>query len=104
MWHENSEGGEWLFGEHRKLFAWEFDLVQRLNNGLLGVEVGEEVDSWKWKPEKGEVFSVKSCYTLLENLFLLDEGVSVEEEEVFHYLWKSPALSKVLAFSWMLLL
>lgn len=49
-------------------------------------------------------FPVKSCYSLLENLFLFDGGVSVEEETVFRYLWKSPAPSKVLIFSSTLLL
>lgn len=50
------------------------------------------------------MFSVKSCYNLLESLCLLESGVSDDKEMVFENLWNSPAPSKVVAFSWTLLL
>lgn len=49
-------------------------------------------------------FSVKSCYTILQNLGLVVGGLTREEAGVFHDMWKSKAPSKVLAFSWNLLL
>lgn len=52
---------------------------------------------------RGGIFSVKSCYNLLENLLFVEGGASLEEEVVFWYLWKILAPSKVLAFSWTLL-
>lgn len=56
------------------------------------------------KPGEEVCFSLKYCCRLLENLCLAKEGVSLEEEMVFGYLWKSRTPSKVLAFSWILLL
>jgi len=63
--------------------------------------LGEEEDSWRWLPEESGAFSVNSSYRVLENLVLLDVGLSAEEEGGFVMLWKSPAPSKVVAFSWM---
>lgn len=50
------------------------------------------------------VFSVKSAYSILEKLFLWEEGVSAFHEGIFSFIWKSSAPSKVVAFSWSLLL
>jgi hypothetical protein len=58
------------------------------------------VGSWK----TGGVFSVKSCYKILQDLRLVEGVWSGEEEVVFRNFWKSKAPSKVLAFSWNLLL
>lgn len=62
------------------------------------------MDTWSWKPEKEGVFTVKSCYSLLQNLWLVEGALSYEEEGVFRDLWKSKAPPKVLAFSWTLFL
>lgn len=83
---------------------WEGDLLQNLlvlvaSFRWLGVE-----DSWRWESEDEGLFSVKSCYNLLESLCLLEGGVSDDKEMVFDNLWNSPAPSKVVAFSWTLLL
>ncbi|XP_039688848.1 uncharacterized protein [Medicago truncatula] len=43
-------------------------------------------------------------YKKLEALFILEDSWGVEEKRVFHQLWKSAASSKVVAFSWKLLL
>lgn len=50
------------------------------------------------------MFSVHSCYLLLQNLRPLEERLSQEEEIIFRELWKSKALAKVLVFSWTLFL
>lgn len=47
---------------------------------------------------------MRSTYRVLEEGVLLQEGLSVLEEEVFANLWRSPAPSKVVAFSWMALM
>ena len=65
---------------------------------LEGVELREGVDHWCWKPEDGGVYSVKSCYKILQDLWLVEGGLSGAEEVVFQNLWKSKAPSKVLAF------
>jgi len=76
----------------------ENNLVQSLKVGLLGVEVGEGMDWWKWCPEEGGVFSGKFCYTFLEDLFLVDGGVTGEEEVVFQYLFEESGSFKSLVF------
>lgn len=47
-------------------------------------------------PDENGMFSVNSSYRVL-----VEEGLGVEEEWAFVKLWKSPAPSKVVAFSWM---
>lgn len=49
-------------------------------------------------------FSVKSCYSLLERMYLDDDEVTIVDRDVFWYLWKGRAPSKVLTFSWYMLL
>lgn len=61
--------------------------------GELGGFVGRGVGGgrereWGWRPEGGRVFSVNSCYKLLERLFLIDVNLSEDEERVFGDLWR----------------
>lgn len=49
-------------------------------------------------------FPVRSTYTVLEELMLLDDNESSLGRNVFRKIWESPASSKVIAFSWQLLL
>lgn len=62
------------------------------------------IQFWDEIPEECGLFSVKSTYSVLENLLLLGLDVGVVNDGVFALLWKSPAPSKVVAFSWSLLL
>jgi len=69
---------------------------------LIGsVNLGKDEDRWVWTPEESGLFTVRSCYRVLEELLLLQDGLSALEEEVFVNLWRSPAPSKVVPFSWM---
>jgi hypothetical protein len=47
-------------------------------------------------------FSVKSAFLFLDSLFAPEPILGVEELRVLSLIWKSPAPSKVLAFSWKL--
>lgn len=49
-------------------------------------------------------FSVKSAYLKLDRLMLMEDLWREEEKRVSSRLWKCPAASKVVAFSWKLLL
>lgn len=51
-----------------------------------------------------DLFSVKSAYSMLENIFLVEEDVGDINEGFFSLLWKSSAPSKPVAFYWSLLL
>jgi hypothetical protein len=94
----------WNLTWRRQPFLWERNLIDNLLALIGGVVLGRDEDSWVWLPEEGGKFSVRSSYRVLEEGVLLQEGLSVLEEEVFDNLWKSPAPSKVVAFSWMALM
>jgi len=52
-----------------------------------------------WNQEEEGLFAVKFIYKKLEAMFILDDIWGAEEKKVFHQLWKSLALSKVVALS-----
>jgi len=93
----------WNLTWRRQPFLWEINLINNLLAILEGVNFGNEVDKWVWLSDDGGIFTVKSSYTALEPI-LLSEDVSAQEEGVFSLLWRSPVPSKVVAFSWTLLL
>jgi len=74
--------------------VWEEDLFGNLLLELDGFDV------WKWRLEESGNFTVKSSYDKLESSILLEDKWREEERKVFSCLWKSPAPSKVVAFSW----
>jgi hypothetical protein len=94
----------WSFAWRRNLFQWEEDLVKDLVFLLESVVLSPAEDSWCWLPDPNRVFSVKSSYNLLMEELGVDHVVSEEEVEVVAHLWESAAPSKVIAFSWQLLL
>jgi len=94
----------WKFRWRRNLFVWESEILQNLTVLLEGVELGEGQDEWRWRSGEDGLFSVKSCYKVLEGLWLVDGEVNRGDEVVFGYLWKCRALSKVLVFVWTTLL
>jgi len=95
-------GGRWGFSWRRDFFEWETNLFNYLLEDLEGFSTYQE-DRWIWKLEEQGVFSVKSMYAKLEGLIINDNRPE-EENKVFRQIWKSGASSKVVAFSWKLLL
>lgn len=71
---------------------------------LEGVTWRNEEDRWRWNLEEIGTFSAKSAYLKLERLLLMDDSWSGDHKRVLACLWKSPAPSKVIAFSWKLFL
>jgi hypothetical protein len=101
MWGSDDS---WSFSWRRNLFRWEEDLVASLLDLLEPVVFSPEDDCWRWLDDVDEGFSIKSSYKLLaEELGSMDD---LENELVvgLHQLWESPTPSKVVAFSWQLLL
>jgi hypothetical protein len=93
--------GAW--GWRRRLFGWEEALLHDLSLAIPMLTLSEEEDEWKWGLEEDGSFSVKSSYLFLDKLFMPESSLSEEDLRVFSLIWKSPAPSKVLAFSWKLL-
>jgi hypothetical protein len=104
VWMDGVEGGSWNLLWRRNLFVWEEGLFQSLLGEVEGWVKTVSVDSWWWKLEDEGKFTVSSSYELLVGLVLPHEFLSETKEMVFGSVWKSPAPSKVVAFSWQLLL
>jgi hypothetical protein len=96
-WVEGEGWGVGTWGWRRRLFEWEENLLIEL------LEVREEEDEWSWELEDNGTFSVRSVYLALGNVFVPETMLSEQELRVLKYIWKSPAPSKVIAFSWKLL-
>ena len=99
-----SVGGRWGFSWRRSFFVWEENLLTNLSEDLDGFARTQEVDRWRWKLEEDGCFSVNSLYTKLESVMLGENGCTMEERRVLSQIWKSGVPSKVVAFSWKLLL
>jgi hypothetical protein len=93
----------WLWYWRRNLFAWEQVLLLELQEVVPLVVRSEEEDSWFWRPGDNGLFSVNSAYMLLGRIFGSGVGFSGNELKVLNNIWRCPAPSKAIAFSWKLL-
>jgi hypothetical protein len=93
----------WNFNRRRRLFRWEEDLVNQLLVLLQHVKLSVDQDLWRWNPDTDGCFSVKSTYSLLCKELNGDAELMVTSNTVFEQLWKSPAPSKIIVFSWQVL-
>ncbi|GAU25119.1 hypothetical protein TSUD_274080 [Trifolium subterraneum] len=100
-------GGEgvswWEWGWRRSLFVWEEELLLGLQDFISPMAFSTDDDVWYWGLEDGGVFTVKSAYLLLGRMFASFSMFNVCELRVLNSIWRSPAPSKVIAFSWKLL-
>ncbi|MCI28454.1 F-box family protein, partial [Trifolium medium] len=104
MWVERGGENGWEMGWRRRLFVWEEELLLSLREALpLEVVFSGAEDEWRWRLEDGGLFSVSSVYGFLGRSFSSDTVFNDQELRVFKKIWKSPAPSKVIAFSWKLL-
>jgi len=95
---------DWSFHWRRHLFMWEEELLLSLKEDLEGMVWSQAEDVWRWNLDDMGMFSVKSAYDKLEGLALSEVRWRVEDKRVFQDLWKTPALSKVSALVWRVLL
>ncbi|MCI01226.1 putative ribonuclease H protein, partial [Trifolium medium] len=61
------------------------------------------VDRRKWIPQAAGSFSVQSSYTVMQNLFVMDD-IDINTERELKKLWLNDVPSKVSIFGWRLLL
>jgi hypothetical protein len=104
VWVTTEVGREWRFEWRRRFFVWEEELLNNMMEVLHGHVWTEGVDKWVWRLEDGGSFTVKSAYNKLISLESHFEVMGEEEGRVFGQIWESPAPSKVVAFSWKVIL
>jgi hypothetical protein len=64
----------------------------------------QEEDFWNWRPYEDDMSTVKSTYKMLERLMVWEDTHNGIEKQLSGHLGKILAPSKVVAFSWKLLL
>ena len=104
LWEGEEMEITWAFTWRRPLFVWENDLLIEMMEDLNGFRGGQEEDVWWWRLEENGSFTVKSMFTKLEGLILGESPLSYANRRVLSRIWKTDAPSKVMAFSWKLLL
>jgi hypothetical protein len=90
----------WELRWRREFFTWENALVTHLLGILNGIILEEVEDSWMWRPNVGDGFSVKSLYVTLDTLLLPRPAADSLEAFSFRTIWKAAVPSKVSAFAW----
>ncbi|CAJ2663797.1 unnamed protein product [Trifolium pratense] len=102
----NGESGNrrWNLLWRRNLFAWEEESVIQLVGELENVTLSREEDCWWWKLDLEGGFSVKTAYDALLRELVPGPILTPWELKIFESIWESPAPSKVISFSWQLLL
>jgi len=93
---------DWVFSWRCPFFVWEDRILEELLVDLGGFMRLDVPDRWWWKLEEKGSFSVSSMYRKLDEMVVTVSSTEVQLS-AFTHIWKSPAPSKVIAFSWKLL-
>jgi len=107
-----NEVGEWVNGSwrwnflwRRRLFSWEETLLQDLKVILTPIAPSHSFeDKWIWCADTSGAYSAKASYKAIMSRFSVGHNKNDVEKKVFKFLWKCQAPSKVLIFSWQVLL
>ncbi|GAU27881.1 hypothetical protein TSUD_159750 [Trifolium subterraneum] len=94
----------WDLKWRRRLFVWEEELRDLLENVLTPIELSNVEDVWKCHHSIGGLFSVNSLYKFLYGVVTHPIHLDPDLVHDLGCLWKSLAPSKVIIFSWQLLL
>jgi hypothetical protein len=95
---------EWDLKWRRNLFVWEEEGRDLLLNLLFPIQLDISNDEWKCHHLSEGMFSVRSIYCYLAGSII--PPISLEPDLVrdLGFLWKSFAPSKIIVFSWQLLI
>ncbi|MCH80143.1 LINE-1 reverse transcriptase like [Trifolium medium] len=98
--------GRWEWGVRwrRNLFVWEEELRDSLLEVLTPIQLSNSKDEWRCHYANGGLFSVSSLYKYLAGRIIPPISWDPELVRDLGYLWESFAPSKVVVFSWQLLL
>ncbi|GAU18134.1 hypothetical protein TSUD_248350 [Trifolium subterraneum] len=96
--------GRWDLKWRRNLFVWEEELRELLVNVLTPIQLINKEDEWRCHYFNGSLFSVSSLYKYLSGIIIPPISRDPELVRDLGFLWESLAPSKVIVFSWQLLL
>jgi hypothetical protein len=94
----------WKLNWRRNLFQWEADLVAQLESFINGTPILLVDDSWSCSKGDEGFYAVKAGYNFLSENFLPVVEVSTNVLAVLKNLWSTLAPSKVIVFSWQLMM
>jgi hypothetical protein len=97
-------GWRWVWNWRRELFEWEEVLLNQLMVIIAGFQPMQREDRWQWRADPEVGLTAKVAYQHLQLLTRQGGNTSQQQQFIFSNLWKGAAPSKVLAFSWQLML
>ncbi|KAK2416256.1 hypothetical protein QL285_038667 [Trifolium repens] len=100
----NDTGWRWNLTWRRNFFSWEIPLFHEMLAVIEGFQPLDCEDSWQWRADPTAGFTSKSAYHALINLQNNGNQLSHMQQFVFKNIRKSAAPSKVISFSWQLVL
>lgn len=98
-------GWEWSLVWRREMFVWEKEVLQEFLQFIQpAILIKERNDEWSWGMDHSGSFTTKSAYLFLEKQAILVQNRHASAAGIFKLLWKGKIPTKVLTFSWQLLL
>jgi hypothetical protein len=94
----------WQLKWRRPLFVWENEVLNSFLDFFASIPISIEDPSWEFRLDVVGGFSVKANYLFLAKKLSPPSPVSIDQAAVLFRVWNSWAPSKVIVFSWQLLL
>jgi len=100
------EGSVWVWNLRwrRPLFVWEADLLNQLLLVVVRNTCVARGDAWSWRFSSDGLFSFKSAYSFLLPRLPASSAPVGENLQAVSQVWTSGDPSKVIVFSWQLIL
>lgn len=83
---------------------WECELIDNLLVTIGSFRGVMMYNLWDWRSKEGGDFLVRSTSMMIEELLVLKGSLNNLNKQVFGLIWMSSTPSKVVAFSWTLLI
>ncbi|MCH99933.1 putative ribonuclease H protein, partial [Trifolium medium] len=97
-------GWRWELTWRRNFFLREVSSYHEFLAVIGGFQLIDREDSWRWRSDPDEGYTAKSAYQIRISRHRHGNQPNQLQQFVFNNIWKSAAPSKVIAFSWQLML